>query len=164
VLPDDRLFGNTGAQYGDKYRDHVLEQYKLYVEMTDRNTQRRIAATSSDVLLVSNTLIAALAAAGDRASTIGFRTFPTVVLGITGVLLCLAWAQRVQRYKSLGQAKFQVLHAVEDLLPLRLYEMEWEILAKGVGSRRYAPGIDLDFLMPRLFAALHLALIAVAVI
>ena len=28
-------------EYGDKYSDHLLEQYKLYVEMTDRVSQRR---------------------------------------------------------------------------------------------------------------------------
>ena len=31
----------TPEEYGDKYPDHLLEQYKLYVEMTDRVSQRR---------------------------------------------------------------------------------------------------------------------------
>ena len=29
------------SEYGGKYSDHLLEQYKLYVEMADRISQRR---------------------------------------------------------------------------------------------------------------------------
>lgn len=76
------------GQHRERPCNDVLEQYKLYVEMADRTTQRLIVATSSDVVLVTNILVAALTAGGGKASSIGFTTFPTVILGFSGVLLC----------------------------------------------------------------------------
>jgi hypothetical protein len=156
------------GEYGDKYQDHVLELYKLSVELADRNTQRRVAATSSDVLLVANTLIAALAAAGS-ATKLGVRGFPPLVLGISGLLLCLAWAQRVRSYRALGAAKYRVITEIEGLLPLQPYSMEWEELRNQMYRRLsiralYVQDIDIEFLLPWLFAILHVALIVVALI
>ena len=31
----------TPSQYGDKYWDHLLEQYKIYVEMVEAVSQRK---------------------------------------------------------------------------------------------------------------------------
>ena len=33
-------------KYGEKYKEHLLEQYKLYVEMADRISGRRQTANS----------------------------------------------------------------------------------------------------------------------
>ena len=159
----DDLFREASPEgYGDKFQDHVLEQYKLYVELTDRAQQRRIAASSSDILLVVNTLIAATAAAGNTGSLVGLDGFPTLVVGLTGLLVCLAWAQRIDSYRSLLAARFQVLNEIEKMLPLPLHASEWKLLATARPYSSYLPRINLEVLMPRLFAVLHVVLIALA--
>ena len=40
-------------EYGDKYSAHLLEQYKLYVEMADRVSQRRDQSNRFYVTIVS---------------------------------------------------------------------------------------------------------------
>jgi hypothetical protein len=160
-----RLFGEASPKsYGDRYQDHLLDQYKVYVEFMDRTRQRRISASSSDVLLVVNTLLAATAAAGATGIGFGIDTLPTIVIGVVGLIVCLAWAQRINAYRSLAVAQFQVIHQIEKRLPLQLYEEEWHVLNLADKRRSYRPTISLELLMPRLFALLHVILIAVAII
>jgi hypothetical protein len=150
----------SSKDYGDKFQDQLLEQYKLWVEITDRTQQRRIQASSSDVLLVTNTLIAATSAAGVAGSTLGLHRFPSVVLGITGLLVCLAWGQKVTSYRAVLNAKYQVINEIETMLPLQLFAKEWRALAD---SKSYRPRmINFELLLPRLFALLHAVLIGVA--
>ena len=40
-------------EYGEKYQDHLLEQYKLFIEMADRVSQRRDQSNRFYVTFVS---------------------------------------------------------------------------------------------------------------
>ena len=48
----------SSDQYGEKYRDHVLEEYKLYVEMADKISQRRM--DTNNFFVSANTLLIAV--------------------------------------------------------------------------------------------------------
>ena len=54
----DNLLGISQETYGERYADHILEIYKLYVEMADRISSRRQAANS--FFLTINSAIVAL--------------------------------------------------------------------------------------------------------
>ena len=47
----------TQEQYGDSYKEHILEIYKLYVDMADRVSQRR-ANTNAFFISVNTFLVA----------------------------------------------------------------------------------------------------------
>ena len=49
---------NPEEEYGENYKAHLLEQYKLYVEMADRISARR--QTANSFFLSINTAIIAL--------------------------------------------------------------------------------------------------------
>ena len=53
-------------EYGENYQDHLLEQYKLYVEMADRVSQRRDQSNRFYVTIISAlvALLVVLGAAG----------------------------------------------------------------------------------------------------
>lgn len=53
VKNDCQLFLIEEEEYGSKYKDHLFDQYKLYVEMTDRISQRRVL--SNTFFLTANT-------------------------------------------------------------------------------------------------------------
>jgi hypothetical protein len=38
------LYKVSVSEYGDKYAEHLLEQYKLYVQMADKISERRQSA------------------------------------------------------------------------------------------------------------------------
>ena len=68
----DRLWNKDVLdEYDDKskYKDHVLEQYKLYVEMADRISARR--STANTFFLTLNTLlVGALSACAEKFSSL----------------------------------------------------------------------------------------------
>jgi len=51
----DKLFVNEEKDYGDKYKSHLLEQYKLCVVMADKISSRR--ATANNFFVSLNTLL-----------------------------------------------------------------------------------------------------------
>ena len=43
---DEYLYGISPDKYGGEYQNHLLEQYKLYVQMADKISERRQSANS----------------------------------------------------------------------------------------------------------------------
>src|SRR5882762_10031954 len=130
-----KLFNKFGAQdaYSDKdnYRSHLLEQYKVYLEMVDRISGRRQAANS--YFLSVNTALLGF---------VGYLTTKEPVeylwlLGIAGVALSFAWQRLILSYQGLNTAKFAVVHAIEKSLPVSLYDAEWEALGRGRNKKLY---------------------------
>ena len=70
-------------EYGEKYQDHLLEQYKLFVEMADRVSQRRDQSNRFYVTFVS--AIAGLLMVLARFGTSVNGIWPVVFL-ISGLL------------------------------------------------------------------------------
>jgi len=46
-LPSSKLQSRTPEQYGDKYQDHLLEQYKLFVETAQHTSDKRRTQTTT---------------------------------------------------------------------------------------------------------------------
>ena len=51
----DQLISNPKAGYGESFQAHLLEQYKLYVESSQKVTDRRI--TTGNYLLTVNSFL-----------------------------------------------------------------------------------------------------------
>ena len=126
----------TREEYGEKFDDHLLEQYKLYVEMTDQVSTRRAHTNRFYVSLLSG-LLALLSIVMSKG---GFAQIPDMVIlgiGILGILMCTLWFFTIRDYRRLNSAKFEVVNKMEQRLPFQPYDREWEILSKGKGGRRY---------------------------
>jgi hypothetical protein len=126
----------TKEEYGEKFHDHLLEQYKLYVEMTDQVSTRRAHTNRFYVSLLSG-LLALLSIVMSKG---GFARIPGMVIlgiGILGILMCILWFFTIRDYRRLNSAKFEVVNQMERHLPFQPYDREWEILGKGKGGRRY---------------------------
>jgi hypothetical protein len=119
----------------DKYFAHLMEQYKLYVEMLDRISARRLLANNSFVTLVGAAAIAYAAAPQHfRGGVVFFQ------LGISAacIMLAILWRQTIMYYSDLSDAKFKVVHEIEELLPAQPYKMEY---AYFVQERRKKRGL-----------------------
>ena len=132
----------------------ILEQYKLYVEMADRISSRRLTANS--FFLTINSAIIALG--GYAALRFGEATPSSLGLAasLSGVTLCLLWFRLVKSYRDLNTAKFTVIHEIEKLLPVSPYDAEWQLVGRGTRPGKYLPLTHLELLVPWVFAALHL--------
>ena len=121
------LIGKEEEEYPADYYGHLMEQYKLYAEMTDRISQRR--QTAHTLFLTINTgLIALLGLAlSGKIGIVG--SIWISVVAVAGIILSWAWYRLVKSYGDLNTGKFRVIHRIEELLPIKPYKAEWEVLA-----------------------------------
>ena len=122
----------TPEEYGDKYPDHLLEQYKLYVEMTDRVSQRRERSNPFFMTLLAGPAILAVLARfwldGENDSG-AFLPLVLLASGLLGTALSTTWFASIRSYRHLNNARFRVIGEMEKRLPFGSYSFEWELLS-----------------------------------
>lgn len=74
-----------------------------------------------------------------------------------GIILCGAWFFLLQSYRKLNSGKFKVIHQLEALLPISLYELEWNILENR--KKLYWPLSHIEVLFPIIFATVYIVLL-----
>ena len=137
--PLDGLFKIPIQQYGDKYKEHLLEQYKLYVQMADKISDRR-ATANSFFLSLNSFLLTVLGVLPQLESNIvEFTQIWVIVVAIGGITFCLAWIMLIRGYRKLNGAKFKVINKIEEKLPLSMYESEWKYLGGLKEKMRFGP-------------------------
>lgn len=152
----DRQSKNT---YGAEYEKHLFEQYKLYVEMADRISARRMLANSF-FIGVHTALIAAFTVLFKEG--ILLRSFVGIPF-IAAVILCFIWWRIVYSYRQLNSAKFKVIHTLEARLPVAPYDAEWYELGGGKNPKLYRPITHIENWVPLCFGLLYI-LLAVALL
>ena len=90
-------------------RKERLELYKLLVEMADRVSQRRQAANS--FYLSVNTLLVGSSA---YLSAVEPDAMGIPVMPVAGMAICALWIMNITSYKTLNEAKFFVINAIEE--------------------------------------------------
>jgi hypothetical protein len=166
---DEALYNSSPSEYGEQYRNHLLEQYKLYVQMADNISARRQSANSF-FLTVNTALIAFLGLVaspnvGSDAGVAASLPLPWIlVVSAAGAVLCYTWYRLVRSYKDLNSGKFKVVHAIESRLPVSPYDAEWEALGRGENPKLYLPFTHVEIWIPWVFAALYIVLAIVNVI
>lgn len=116
-------------EYGSEYKAHLLEQYKLYVEMMDKVTERRGQTNAFYISLLSALLaLSSLLVNKDNAFFSGDKTIFLFALSVLGISFCYVWYININSYKQLNKLKFKVINDVEPLLPYPFYAKEWHFL------------------------------------
>lgn len=140
-------------KYGERFNDHLFEQYKLYVEMTDRISDRR-ERTNRFYLSLMSLPFPLLLFLVDRniLSHSQTKIMVFMLIGIFGLGLSLLWMINIHSYRQLNSGKFKVIHAMEQFLPYPCYTKEWKILGKGKKSQKYLPLTHIEQWVPIIFA------------
>ncbi len=148
------IMGIPRDTYGDKHSEHVLEIYKLYVEMADRISSRR--QTANSFFLTINSAIVALVGYVNLSAGYDDVAFPFYALvAVAGMVLSYLWYRLVLSYKQLNSGKFKVIHVIESMLPLRPYDAEWTALGGGKNPKLYKPFTDIETAVPWVFFSIH---------
>ncbi|MDG6998199.1 MAG: hypothetical protein JRN15_03695 [Nitrososphaerota archaeon] len=150
------LFNSDKSELSNEYSNYLLEQYKLYVELSDRLSSRRVA-TNTFFLTVNTALITIMAVLSQN--LIQQRTIGAVLMSLTAftaIVFCFAWYRILSAYKQLNAAKFKVIHELEKRLPARIFEKEWEVLGKGEDPNVYMPLTNIERIIPILFVVVYL--------
>jgi hypothetical protein len=152
----------TKQNYGEKFQDHLLEQYKLYVEMADRNSSRRNQINNFYISLLSS-LLAFIALVTNK-DIVQFRGSDSqavafLAVAILGVLLCSIWYVNIQSYKQLSSSKFKVIHELEKQMPFPCYDKEWNFLKKDKQYKGYLTQTNVERSLPAILSIPYLGLL-----
>jgi hypothetical protein len=150
--PTHQLIQHTTETYGESFRAHVLEQYKLYVESAEKVSERRVSA--NNYLLTVNAFLLTLYGllAGSP-----YKSSWTVLVPVAGILVGLTWYRIITSYRDLNTVKFQVIHELEQEMPAALYAYEWRKAEEGRG-KVYHPLTHLERWVPLVFVLLYVLL------
>ena len=140
-----------GTEYpkNDKWHGHLLDQYKLYVEMADRISSRR-ATANSYFLSVNSAILAFVGYLTSKDATTDLW-----LLAAAGITLSYLWHALIMSYSNLNTAKWLVVHQIEKRLPISPYEAEWEAMGRGTNPTLYKPITHIERGVPYVFIALH---------
>lgn len=156
----DRLWNQavSAASYegaGEKYQAAILEQYKLYVEMADRVSQRR-GLTNTFFLTLNTTIFTAVGLSWEHKpeGQVWWLIFPVAML----LGQSFAWFYLLRSYRLLNTAKYEVVGALETRLPSSPYSSaEWTALGAGRDLKKYWPLSHIESWIPAFFGALYIS-------
>lgn len=146
---------------GDNYQQAIMEQYKIYVEMTDRISARRSAMNTFFILV--NTSIFAIVGSLSKGSPPRAASALVIAMVIL-VIQCGAWYWMLRSYRQLSSAKFRVIGILEERLPAGpWYRAEWTAIGAGRDKALYWPITRLEQFVPGLYALAYFAFLIVLV-
>lgn len=155
------LFVSTSDKYGNSYIEHLLEQYKIYINAAEKISDRR-QKTNEFFLGLNTSLVAFLGFIATKISQSEISLM-LMVSTIAGIVICYLWFRIIISYKGLNSAKFKVIHAIELRLPLALYDTEWEMLDRGKNKKVYWPFSHIELHVPKIFILIYFALLLSAI-
>ena len=150
---EEALRGTSKEEYGPSYSTDVLEIYKMYMEMADRISSRR--QTTNSFFLTINTAVVGLMGYFGLAGVGGSNEIWYLPIAIAGIALSYLWFRIIRSYKDLNSAKFKVIYEIEEELPLRPYDAEWEAVGRGKKPKLYLPFTHVELFVPWVFVFLH---------
>ena len=136
----------------------VFEQYKMFVDTSERLVARRQTANrfffSANALTISAMGVGISLIDGDE-NRIGLIGLGIFVLSLVGILFCVAWGRLVNSFAQLNKGKFRVIHEIEKMLPIALFAAEWYVLGEGKDPKRYKSSTETEKTVSRIFMALY---------
>jgi len=155
------LSNSKGKDYPEtREQEHILEQYKLYVESAEKVSDRR-----NNVNTFYLTLTTTIAGIIGYVKTNDLTNDKYLVLGlsISAILICIYWVNLLENYRKLNSGKFKVIHQIENLLPLKLFDFEWEKLGRGNDKKLYKKMSNVEKGIPFIFGTLFVFVIIVEI-
>ncbi len=119
-------------------KEILLEQYKVFVQTADDITARRLE-TNKFYLTILLGLFTIAGFLNTKEMSGYFDSYSVVILiSVIGIFLSVVWYMNIESYKLLNEAKFKVIHEMEEELAYACFDKEWEF-RKGVDSDNAYP-------------------------
>lgn len=154
-------FHTEEKEYGEKYKDHLIEQYKKYIDGVELLITRR--QKTNDFFLTINTAMFTLVGFASKLAE-SYFVFVAVTISILGAFISIMWYRLMRSYRDIGENKYRVLHKMEERLPASLYSFEWDLLGKGEDKKKYVPIMHVEMKIPIVFTIFYAILLVVVLI
>ncbi len=159
---EEKLRAASPEQYGDNYGAHLMEQYRLYVEMADRISHRRQTANGFG-LSINTGLLGVVGLVASRCTP--SQMLPMIAaIAVAGIVMSYGWYRLICSYRDLNTTKFAVIHAIEARLPIAPYAAEWLAVGEGQNPKLYKPFSHIEVWIPRVFMMAYGAALLYSVI
>lgn len=150
------LFSESEKDYGDDYKEHLFEQYKLFIESVEKTSDRRQHA--NNYFITINTALISFIGLSFQIKIFENVGWIKSLLAFVGILICAVFWFLIRSYKQLNTGKFAVIHEIEKHLPLALFRCEWKILGGGKDNEKYYPFSHIELFVPWIFAVIYVVL------
>ena len=147
-----RFTGQTYPPGPQKFSEDLLEQYKIACVAADNVSTRR--ENSNRYLITLNTAIVALYGFQAAGAANPYLLIPLAIAGLAISLLSLAI---IKSYRTLNQAKFQIILEIERHLPAGIYAQEWDLIKQRRTPARYLETSNIEGYIHYLFGVIHVA-------
>ena len=144
----------TTEQFGDKYNDLLIEQYKLYVGSAEKVSDRRNLANT--FFLSIHTFLLGILGAYFSKAPVQIDKWSILVFLIALWAICASWWLIIRSYRQLNSGKFIIVGELEKRLPASPYwNAEWKVLGEGKDAKRYLPLTHVENWIPLIFALIY---------
>ena len=140
--------------------NQILEYYKLCIAAAEQISDRRQNANSF-FLTINTVLISFVSYSSIEELTINWSFF---AVSLSGIAICFMWRRLIISYKDLNSAKFKVILALEEKLPVKAYAAEWISLGEGKDPLIHKPFSKLESHVPLVFIFLHICVVTLHIL
>ncbi|MBQ8173950.1 MAG: hypothetical protein IJ009_00945 [Clostridia bacterium] len=151
-------------------KDVIMEQYKMFVQTSEALVSRKQAVNSFYVTLNSILLGAIVSVVGglvasDKVATSGILTAGIAIfLSLVGGVICCSWITLLRSYGDLNASKMAIIGCIEEHLALKLFDTEWAILSRKIGSRKYKSFTVKEMAVAKIFFVLYALLFVIGIV
>ena len=153
---EQHLFKKKKHEYDGNYVSDLLDQYKMYVNLTDRINER-IQQSQSFFLSINTFAVGALGYTTLEYGINGEHPDITIMLLVASVLatvFSVTWSISIVLHRKHRRRRFKVINLIEERLPLALFYTETKLLES-------EGGLKLHFIHTRLETIAHILLVVV---
>ena len=150
---NENLFSVDENSYGPEYKNHLFEQYKIFIQSVEKISDRRQQA--NNYFITINTALISLIGFSFQIKFFDGIPWIKFFLAFIGIIICVIFWYLIRSYKQINTGKFAIIHEIEKYLPLALYKYEWKILGEGKDKKKYYPFSHIELWIPCVFGLVY---------
>jgi len=153
----DDVFKISKEDYCEEYEAHCMSQYKMYIELMDKTSKRRLESNKYFISL-NSFLVSLMGIINFSGILVEVKVIWLIFTLVFGAALNLVWISILNSYRNLNDARFHIIHLIEDRLPISLFKQEWEYV-QNEQKDKYELLSQVEKNIPLIFTFLYLFLI-----
>ena len=130
--------------YGDKFSEHLLEQYKILVTSINNLGERR-AQTNRFYISVLSGFLFVISFTTTKNIFSEFQNILIAAIALLGIILCIIWRLNIQAFGVTSYRRYNVLNIIEEKLPFPTFTKITELLKK---DKKYIPMAKIELYVP----------------
>lgn len=143
----------------DDYNIHLMEQYKIFLDSTEKLVDRRQLLTTTYLTLVTALVPVVLYLLSCDKTLLYYAN---IIITSIAIYMSYSWEKMIESYGKVSSSKYAILQQIEKELPMSILLAEWAHLSKK--SNNYISFTKREKSFPRIFMAINIVLLIVTIV